>query len=188
MTRVTRGRASKVDLLPQSLQDELHKLLRDKSITQMEALEAINDLIEEHGLDDDAKLSRSGLNRYAAQMETVGRRIQDARDFAKQWLEEHGTEAESNVSDITLEMLRSLVFDLTMKLTGDKEIDPKDLRNLTMSMARLENAAATSQKRVIEARKQFAQDAANEIETIGKAEGLTNETVQLFKNKILGIA
>jgi len=188
MSRITRGRASKVDLLPEKLKDELHQLLRDKSNTQLEVLDAINELIEEHGLDEDAKLSRSGLNRYAAQMETVGKQIKEAREISKQWAETLGSSAESDVSMISIEMLRSIVFNITMKLSQNDEIKSEDLRNLTLSMARLEGAAATSQKRIIEARKAFAEEASKEIEIIGKAEGLTDETVQLFKNKILGIA
>lgn len=188
MSRVTRGRASKVDLLPEALKDELHKLLRDKSNTQLEVLDAINDLIEDSGLEDEAKLSKSGLNRYAAQMETVGRQIKEAREISKQWAETLGSNAESDVSMITIEMLRSIVFKITMEEANNKLIDPKDLRNITLSMARLEGAAATSQKRMIEARKEFAEEASKEIEALGKSEGLTDETVQLFKNKILGIA
>lgn len=188
MSRVTRGRASKVDLLPEALKDELHKLLRDKSNTQLEVLDAINELIEDSGLEDEAKLSKSGLNRYAAQMETVGKQIKEAREISKQWAETLGSNAESDVSMITIEMLRSIVFKITMEEANNKLIDPKDLRNLTLSMARLEGAAATSQKRMIEARKEFAEEASKEIEALGKSEGLTDETVQLFKNKILGIA
>lgn len=181
MTRVTRGRASKVDLLPQPLQDELHKLLRDKSITQLEALEAINDLIEEHGLDDDAKLSRSGLNRYAAQMETVGKQIKEAREISKQWVESLGSQAESDVSMITIEMLRSIVFNITMKQAKDGEIETDDLRNLTMSIARLERAAATSQKRIIEARKEFAEEVAANVETSARENGMSKEDVDFIR-------
>ena len=159
MSRVTRGRASKVDLLPEALKDELHKLLRDKSNTQLEVLDAINELIEDSGLEDEAKLSKSGLNRYAAQMETVGKQIKEAREISKQWAETLGSNAESDVSMITIEMLRSIVFKITMEEANNKLIDPKDLRNLTLSMARLEGAAATSQKRMIEARKEFAEEA-----------------------------
>lgn len=188
MTKSTRGRASKVDLLPDELKEQLHALLRNKANTQLDVLDAINELIEDHGLDENLKLSRSGLNRYASQMETVGKRIAEAREISKQWVEQLGAESESQVSSVTIEMLRSIVFDVSMKASEKGEMDSADLKNLTLSVARLENAAAVSQKRIIEARKEFAIEAVSEIEAIGKAEGLTDETVQLFKNKILGIA
>lgn len=190
MSRATRGRQSKIDLLPEALRNELNALLRNPANTQQEVLEAINELIEDHGLDESMQLSRSGLNRYATKMEDAGKRIKEARKISEMWAERLGSEAESKISMITIEMLRTIVFDITMKLSSgnDDAIDPKDLRNLTMSIARLERAAATNQKRIIEARKEFALEASEEIEVLGKAEGLTDETVQLFKNKILGIA
>lgn len=181
MSRVTRGRASKVDLLPEKLKDELHKLLRDKSNTQLEVLDAINELIEDHGLDDDAKLSRSGLNRYAAQMETVGKQIKEAREISKQWAETLGSTAESDVSMISIEMLRSIVFKITMELSQEGEIQSEDLRNLTLSMARLEGAAATSQKRIIEARKEFAEEVVENVETSAREKGMSKEDVDFIR-------
>lgn len=186
MTRVTRGRASKVDLLPEVLKDELHKLLRDKRNTQLDVLDAINDLIEDHGLDEEAKLSRSGLNRYAAQMETVGKQIKEAREISKQWAETLGSTAESDVSMISIEMLRSIVFKITMELSQEGEIQSDDLRNLTMSIARLERAAATSQKRIIEARKEFAEEVAENVETSAREKGMTKEDVDFIRSIIQG--
>lgn len=181
MSRVTRGRASKVDLLPEALKEELHKLLRNKSNTQLDVLDAINELIEEHGLDEDAKLSRSGLNRYAAQMETVGKQIKEAREISKQWAETLGSSTESDVSMITIEMLRSIVFKITMEEANNKAIDPKDLRNLTLSMARLEGAAAISQKRIIEARKEFAEELAENIEVSVREKGMSKEDADFIR-------
>ncbi len=50
----------------------LHEMLRDKAIPQARILEEINALIEDAGLPDEMKLSRSGLNRYATNVEQVG--------------------------------------------------------------------------------------------------------------------
>ncbi|EMX4733867.1 DUF3486 family protein, partial [Escherichia coli] len=69
MDRKTRGRASKVDLLPENVRKTLHEMLRDKAIPQARILEEINALIEDAGLQDEMKLSRSGLNRYATNVE-----------------------------------------------------------------------------------------------------------------------
>ncbi|HAH1134109.1 TPA: hypothetical protein GFY48_27340, partial [Escherichia coli] len=69
MDRKTRGRASKVDLLPENVRKTLHEMLRDKAIPQARILEEINVLIEDAGLPDEMKLSRSGLNRYATNVE-----------------------------------------------------------------------------------------------------------------------
>lgn len=83
MTKTTRGRPSKVDLLPQHIKDELNKLLRDKSMTQQDIRAAINELIDEHGLSDDMKLSRTGLNRYATRMEDVAQKFASQEKLLK---------------------------------------------------------------------------------------------------------
>lgn len=184
MSKVTRGRASKVDLLPDELKDQLHALLRDKANTQLDVLEAINELIEQHGLDDELKLSRSGLNRYATSMESVGKRIAEAREISKQWVEQLGSESESQVSSVTIEMLRSIVFDISMKATEAGKMDSADLKNLTLSVARLENAAAVSQKRIIEARKEFAEEVAANVESVAVEKGMSKEHVDLIRSII----
>ena len=48
----TRGRASKVDLLPPNIKTQLAMMLRDKHLSQAQILEEINDLIRDCGLDD----------------------------------------------------------------------------------------------------------------------------------------
>jgi hypothetical protein len=68
----TRGRPSKIDLLPDGVRDQLHQMLREKRHTQEEIREAINELIDGHNLPEDMKLSRTGLNRYASRMEEFG--------------------------------------------------------------------------------------------------------------------
>lgn len=75
----TRGRASKVDLLPPNIKTQLAMMLRDKQFSQAEILQEINDLIRDCGLDESLYLSRSGLNRYASRMEKVGAKILQAR-------------------------------------------------------------------------------------------------------------
>ena len=81
----TRGRASKVDLLPPNIKTQLAMMLRDKQFSQAQILEEINDLIRDCGLDESYQLSRTGLNRYANRMEKVGARIRQSREVAEVW-------------------------------------------------------------------------------------------------------
>ncbi|HGX3211584.1 TPA: phage protein Gp27 family protein, partial [Serratia marcescens] len=81
----TRGRPSKIDLLPENIRDALHQMLRDKRHTQEEIREAINTLIDQHELPDDMQLSRTGLNRYASRMEAIGSKIRASREMAEIW-------------------------------------------------------------------------------------------------------
>lgn len=187
--RTTRGRASKVDLLPDEIRSALHAMLRDKRHTQTDIRAAVNQLIDDYGLPSDLKLSRSGLNRYASTMETVGSRIREAREVSKQWVAKLGTEPEGDVSRVLVEMVRTLAFDSVIKMSeSNTPLEPKFIKELAIGVERLEKAASESQKRELEIRKQIAIEAADAAETIVTQAGLTAATAADIKRQILGIA
>lgn len=181
MTKKTRGKPSKVDLLPGQIKSRLDKLLRDKKFTQADILEQVNQAIDASGLSDDLKLSRSGLNRYATSMETVGQRIREARAISDQWISKLGTEPTGEVSQLLIEMVRTLAFDQVLKMSDSGEtVEPKMLKDLSHAIERLEKAAVESTKREIEIRKRIAE----EVETdLRGADGMSED----LENRIRGI-
>lgn len=88
--RPTRGRPSKIDLLPEPIRDALHQMLRDKRYTQEQIREAVNELIDGHALPEEMRVSRTGLNRYASRMESIGSRIRQSREMADVWVTKFG--------------------------------------------------------------------------------------------------
>lgn len=185
----TRGKPSKIDQLPEDIKSELIELLRDKSVTQTEVLERVNGLIRDAGLPDDEQLSRSGLNRYATRMATVGSRIQEAREVSKQWVDQLGDKPTGEVSKVLIEMVRTLAFDQVLKLSESGEVvPPKFIKELAIGVEKLEKAASESTKREREIRKAMAEEAAERAESAAKAAGLTTEGAAQIKREILGIA
>ena len=187
--RPTRGRPSKIDLLPDSIRDQLHQMLREKRHTQEEIREAINELIDGHDLPEDMQLSRTGLNRYASRMEEVGSKIRASREMAEIWAAKLGSAPTSDVGKLLLEFVKTLAFETSISLaeTG-KTVEPKALGQLALVAQRLEAAAMTSHKREQEIRKAFAEEAADTAEQITKQAGLSAETAAAIKRQILGIA
>lgn len=189
MTKQTRGRPSKVDLLPQPIKDELHKLLRDKSMTQQDIRAAINELIDEHGLSDDMKLSRTGLNRYATRMEDVGAKIRQSREVAEAWTAKLGDTPTSDVGKLLQEIVRTLAFETSMHLSENcKAVEPKALAQMALAIQRVEQAAMASHKREKEIRAAFAEEVAESTEKAVRTAGMSIETAQSIKQMILGIA
>ena len=90
--RKTRGRPSKVDMLPAELKAMLDKLLRESKHTQLDILEQIN----QH-LAPDEQLSRSGFNRYSTRMESVGAKLRETREIANVWMARFGDDQGSDV-------------------------------------------------------------------------------------------
>lgn len=185
----TRGRPSKIDLLPEAIRDQLHALLRDKRHTQEDIRAAVNELIDDAGLPDDLKISRTGLNRYASRMETVGAKIREGREIADVWVSRLGSAPTSDVGKLLQEFVKSLAFETTMKLSeADTLVEPKALAQLALVAARIEQAAMMSTKREKEIRAEFAAKAAIETEKMVKQAGLTEEAAANIKQYILGIA
>ncbi len=111
----TRGRASKVDLLPDNVRKTLNEMLRDKAIPQAQILEEINALIDDAGLPDDMKLSRSGLNRYATSIEQVGANLRQLREMTTALTDQLGDKPMGETTKLILEMARSQLFKAMMQ-------------------------------------------------------------------------
>lgn len=187
--RPTRGRPSKVDLLPEPIRDALHQMLRDKRHTQEEIREAINTLIDQHELPDDMQLSRTGLNRYASRMEAVGSKIRASREMAEIWAAKLGSAPTSDVGKLLMEFVKTLAFETSMALAEtEKTVEPKALGQLALVAQRIEAAQMVSHKREKEIRQAFAEEAAATAEKIVSQAGLSADKAADIKRQILGIA
>lgn len=187
--RPTRGRLSKVDLLPDSIREQLHQMLREKRHTQEEIREAINALIDEHNLPEEMQLSRTGLNRYAIRMEKVGAKIRASREMAEVWAAKLGSAPTSDVGKLLMEFVKTLAFETSMSMAeDDKPIAPKALGQLALVAQRLEAAAMTSHKREKAIRDAFAQEMAEKTEELVRTGGLSGGAADTIKRELLGIS
>ncbi|GDO93274.1 DUF3486 family protein [Escherichia coli] len=187
--RPTRGRLSKVDLLPDSIREQLHQMLREKRHTQEEIREAINALIDEHNLPDGMQLSRAGLNRYASRMEKVGSKIRASREMAEVWAAKLGSAPTSDVGKLLMEFVKTLAFETSMSMTEQETpVTPKALGQLALVAQRLEAAAMTSHKREKAIRDAFAQEMAEKTEELVRTGGLSGGAADTIKREILGIS
>ena len=187
--RPTRGRLSKVDLLPDSIREQLHQMLREKRHTQEDIREAINALIDEHNLPEEMQLSRTGLNRYASRMEKVGAKIRASREMAEVWAAKLGSAPTSDVGKLLMEFVKTLAFETSMSMAeDDKPVAPKALGQLALVAQRLEAAAMTSHKREKAIRDAFAQEMAEKTEELVRTGGLSGGAADTIKRDILGIS
>jgi phage gp37-like protein len=187
--RKTRGKQSKIDLLPKPIKNKLDELLRDNKTSQKSILEVVNLLIENAGLSEDDKLSTSGINRYSSKMETIGHDIRQAREMAEIWVAKLGDQPTGDVSQLLMEMLRTQSFRLLVKANEnpDDVLDPKTIGELALGIQRIEKAAMLNMEKAKEIKKAFATAAAEQIDEAAVQVGLTTEGAELIKQKILGI-
>lgn len=191
MDRKTRGRASKVDLLPENVRKTLHEMLRDKAIPQARILEEINALIEDAGLPDEMKLSRSGLNRYATNVEQVGHNLRQMREMTSALTAELGDKPMGETTKLILEMARSQLFKAMMRQIENPEsdVDIDLLKNAMLAAQRLESTAMSSHRREKEIRQAFAEEAANAVsEELRGQDGISEELELRIRDVLLGKA
>lgn len=183
---------SSIDLLPDEVRDQLNELLRDRRVTQKDAVARINQILDE--LDHPERLSKSAVNRYAIRMEKIGKRMRESREVADALVGKLGSQPQGQIGNMVNEILRSVSFDLSLNLS-DGEIDEENapaivsmLKDLALTTMRLEKAANLNVEREKEIRQQAMQEAAAAVEKISKKGGLTSETVQAIRSEILGIS
>ncbi|HHR0732697.1 TPA: DUF3486 family protein [Vibrio cholerae] len=192
--QVASNRKSKVELLPEEIRNTLNVFIRSGNMQQKDILEAVNQMIDDAGLGDDAKLSRTGFNRYAKRMEDMGQRLRQSREVAEVWVSKLGEAPTSDVGKLLQEFVRTMAFDTSMKMMEQSDgengevISPKALGQLALVVQRIETAAMTSMKREKEIRAAFAAEAAEAAEKIVKQAGISADTATDIKNQILGIA
>lgn len=187
-SRKKRGKPSKIDQLPAEIKSKLDELLRDGKLTQKAILEQVNELILDAGLSDDDTLSAAGVNRYSTQMASTGQRIAEARAVSEQWVSKLGAKPSGEVSQILIEMVRTLAFEQVLNAANEGEpVHPKYIKDLAIGIEKLEKAASESVKREKEIRKAFAEEAAAKAEQVAAQIGLTADGAMEIKKQILGI-
>ncbi len=172
---------SSIDLLPDEVRDQLNELLRDRKVTQLDAVERINQILAD--MDNPERLSKSAVNRYAVRMEHIGKRMRESREVADALIGKLGSQPQGQIGSMVNEILRSVSFELSLQLT-DGELDEKNapavagiLKDLALTTMRLEKAANLNVEREKEIRAQALLEAAEKVDTAATAAGVTKEVI-----------
>lgn len=186
------ARASSIEQLPADILEQLHELLRDPRVAQLDATARINAILAERG---EPPVSKSAVNRYDLKMREAGERLRQSRAVAEMWIGKLGAQPQGQVGHLINEMLRTLSFDLTLKLADGELTDEKlpgvidMVKELSLAVVRLESAANANVKRQAEierqAREKALQDAADRVGTAAQARGLTAEDASFWRNQVL---
>ncbi|KJR98779.1 MAG: hypothetical protein VR65_19960 [Desulfobulbaceae bacterium BRH_c16a] len=185
------GKPSTIDRLPADILDRLQELLRDPRISQLEATARINEILEEDGHAE--RLSKSAVNRYDLSMRKAGEKLQQSREVAKMWIGKLGAAPQGQVGNLVNEVLRTLAFDLSLKLQ-DAELSEEsipgvigNLKALALAVQRLEASSTMNVKREKEIREQALQDAAKVVDQVATQHGLNAEQAAFWRKEVLGV-
>ena len=184
---------STVDLIPAEIKSQLQAWLQDPRITQEEATSRANQLLELAGHPE--RLSKSSVNRYAVKMEEVGQKLRQSREVAQMYIAQVGAAPQGQTGLLINEMLRSMAFELSLKIQDAELSDPEamsatidQIKALALTMQRLEQSATINVKREAEIKRQAVEQAADKAADVAKAEGVSAETIQRIRRDVLMMA
>ena len=186
-------KTSSIKLLPQELQDQIHELL-DRGRT----LEEIRDALSRLG----AEISRSALGRYKQKLDKVGEKIRRSREVADALVRNLGDAPESKTTRMNVELMHSVVLDMLLAVgepgeAGDGEagqpltLDPMQTMLMAKALDHLARASKTDTETITKIREQATaaakKQAAEAVGTVGRERGLSKDTVEEIKARILGV-
>ncbi|NSY36528.1 DUF3486 family protein [Pseudoalteromonas sp. JC28] len=190
---VRRGKPSKIDALPEDIKKKLDEMLRDSGNSQADILVAVNQLILDAGMDEEATISRSGLSRHAQKTEAIGKRLRELRETTKALTAELGDKPTGDTTKMILEMGRSQLFTAMQKQmlnpAEDDDVDIGMIKDAMLAAQRLEATAMKAHQREKDIRKAFAEEAANAVgDELRGEDGMSEELEDKIRGILLGKA
>jgi len=185
------ARLRKVDKLPEEIQAEIGRL-RKNGHTIDQILAHLRTL----GVGE-KDLSRTGLGAYVQGLDEIVKRMQETRGVADAIMDRLGDgDADDRLFRLNKELLHGAIYKLQMAAAvgGEDapEFTPQDLQFLSRSLQQLASASKVDLDRIAAAEKRAAAKAlaaaAVQATRTAREAGLSAETVELIKSRILGVA
>ncbi len=184
-----RGRLSSIDLLPEEAHPHVRAAidaLTQRKRPQDDIREELNGHLLALGFNP---VSRSAFNRKALALSEVGERIRQGREMAAIFAEKMDEAPQGDVGLLINETIKTLVYDVIMdQALSDSSASMKMLKEASITLFRLEQARKISVKVHGEITDRVIEQTSEVVEAAVKERGLSRETAEDIKAKILGIA
>lgn len=188
------GRKSHIDLIPEDARRALQAWLADPATTQEGAAAALSELLDGMGWEG-PRPSLSAVNRYAAKMNEVGKRLQERHQVADMWVNRFGRVPQGQMGQLIMQIIHGLAFDVGVQLSESAGLgEPEDmpatvrmLRDLSVMLERTERAASLNADREQEIKRQAAEDLAKRVERDGGGGPVTAERLRAIMRETYGV-
>ncbi|WP_027360880.1 DUF3486 family protein [Desulforegula conservatrix] len=168
---------SSIEILPQAVKEWLDTTLVEKNFSGYQLLE--NEL-KERGY----QISKSAIHRYGQNFEKRLAAVRLSTEQAKA-IVDASPDDEGAVNDALMRLVQDKLFNVLI----DLEVDPAKVNfgSLARAVAELGRASVTQKKWASEVKKKAEEAAATVVQAARKG-GLSDDTVDEIKRRILGIA
>lgn len=196
MARQGRGQLSGIERLPAEAtpiiawaNDELRR--REAGRTQTEIYQEFHTKLEALQREHRGELeftipSFQAFNRHSIKLATLARRIDDTRAITGVLAEKFDAKASDDLTIIAAETIKTLVLE-TLAAAGEADLDPKGTLNLASALFRATQAQGISTARRAKVEAEFKKNVERAIDDVARSKGMTAETVEAIKDKILSV-
>ena len=191
-----RGRLSSIDQLP-DWADEARvwafEQLREKKLTQVEILDGFNERLRaaawQEGISHPPQISSSAFNRTAIRIARLGRRLAETREIAAALAPRLDEVGDDQLTLLISNTIKTLVNEM-LENAGELAADGATAEMLMFTSRALKHAEeakriSTDTRSKID--KELRDKTEKAIETVAKERGMTSETVNAIKARVLGV-
>lgn len=195
--KARRGRLAEIDKLPDWADEAkvwAFEQLKERKLSQLEILDEFNARLRAASLAHDAsaevpEISRSAFNRTAMRVSLLGRRLEETREIAAIIAPKLDEAGDSSLTLMVAETIKTLVLEM-LGNAGELGANGDTAEMLMMTSRALKHAEEAKRisadgRRKIET--ELKSKATEAVETVAKVKGLTADTVEAIKSRILGI-
>lgn len=171
--------------LPREVRAWLDKALIDSNFTGYEALEAA---LGERGY----TISKSAIHRYGQPLQRRLAAIKASTEAAK-ILTEGADDSQDALSGAVIALVQTGLFETIVNLqeATDEDVDPAErvklLSTAAKNIATLSRASVNLKKFQSEVREKALQEAASNVEAAARAQGMGEDQVRFWREKVLGV-
>jgi AraC-like DNA-binding protein len=175
---VTMPPRSKIDMLPKDVREELERRLIKGAFSNYRGL-------TQWLADEGFEISKTSLNNWGQDFENRLGSLRNVTEQARVIVAENPDD-DGAVNDALLRLTQEKVFLLLTDLNMD--LPPAALTKVTRAVADLSRAAVSQKRLMAEAKRQAREDAAKGATEAGKELGLSDETIDQIRSRVLGVA
>ncbi|ENY6783326.1 phage protein Gp27 family protein [Providencia rettgeri] len=182
------GRKSTIHKLPLAVRSHLERCLRDD---QMTLNELIADLQAHFPEQVNELPSRSALGRYKQSFGQVIARMREQDHMARLLVSELGENPDERAGALMVQAVTTLTAHAALKAQEDEVANIDDVRHLARAAKDVLQArkASLDERREIErvARERLLQEQQANLSEVASAQGMSEEQVQFWREKVLGV-
>lgn len=177
------GRVSTIRRLPREIRDEIANL-RESGRTIDEILEHIRTM--------NVDVSRSAMGRHVKEIDEIAREIRQQREIAIAISKDIGAKTQGELARGNIELLQSLIMRAAGASSTSRKFDAKELMFFAKAVSDLSKGAKLDiDAQIVIAKEKARQEATEKAADVAvkeaKRQGLSADTVNAIKSKILGV-